>query len=99
MSSVTTNTGLNVEAIRKEFPVLHQQVNGRNLVYLDNAATSQKPKIVIQSLVDYYQGYNANIHRGIHTLAEKATRAFEATRDSARAFLNAASREEIIFLT
>lgn len=91
-------TSLNIEAIRKEFPVLHQQVNGRNLVYLDNAATSQKPKRVIQALVDYYEGYNANIHRGIHTLAEKATKAYEDTRETARAFINAKSAEEIIFV-
>jgi cysteine desulfurase/selenocysteine lyase len=98
MSSVTTSTALNIEAIRNQFPVLHQQVNGRNLVYLDNAATSQKPKIVIESLVDYYRGYNANIHRGIHTLAEKATKAFEETRETTRSFINAKSVEEIIFV-
>jgi cysteine desulfurase/selenocysteine lyase len=95
----TTIARLDITKIRSEFPVLHQKVNGRDLVYLDNAATTQKPRRVIQALVDYYEGYNANIHRGIHTLAEKATRAFESTRDAARAFLNASSREEIIFLT
>jgi cysteine desulfurase/selenocysteine lyase len=88
---------LNIEAIRQQFPILHQQVNGRDLVYLDNAATSQKPMRVIQALMDYYTGYNANIHRGIHTLAEKATKAFEDTRHTARAFINAASEQEIIF--
>jgi cysteine desulfurase / selenocysteine lyase len=88
---------INVEKIREQFPVLHQQVNGRNLVYFDNAATSQKPRSVINALVDYYTGYNANIHRGIHTLAEKATKAFEATRETAREFINAASVEEVIF--
>lgn len=88
---------LDVEKIRKQFPVLHQQVNGRDLVYLDNAATSQKPKRVIDALVDYYTGYNANIHRGIHTLAEKATKAYEGTRETARYFINAASSDEIIF--
>ena len=66
-------------------------------MYLDNAATSQKPKVVIDALVDYYSGYNANIHRGIHTLAEEATAAFEATRDTVARFINAASREQIIF--
>jgi cysteine desulfurase / selenocysteine lyase len=90
-------TSLNVDLIRKEFPILHQQVNGKDLVYLDNAATSQKPKVVIDALVDYYTGFNANIHRGIHTLAEKATKAFEATRTKAKEFINAASEEEIIF--
>jgi len=67
------------------------------LVYFDNAATSQKPQVVIDALVDYYSGYNANIHRGIHTLAEEATAAFEATRDTVRTFIKASSREEIIF--
>lgn len=93
----TTRNSIDVEAIRKEFPILHQQVNGRNLVYFDNAATNQKPRRVIDALVEYYTGYNANIHRGIHTLAEKATRAFEQTRETARQFINAASSQEIIF--
>lgn len=93
----TLSRPINVEAIRKEFPVLHQQVNGKDLVYFDNAATSQKPQRVIDALVGYYTGYNANIHRGIHTLAEKATRAYEATRETARHFINAVSAEEIIF--
>jgi cysteine desulfurase/selenocysteine lyase len=88
---------IDVEKIRKEFPILHQQVNGRDLVYFDNAATSQKPQRVINALVDYYTGYNANIHRGIHTLAEKATRAYEDTRLTAQKFINAASETEIIF--
>lgn len=97
MGSAVTTT-LNIEALRKEFPVLHQQVNGRNLIYFDNAATSQKPQRVIQALINYYQGYNANIHRGIHTLAEKATRAYEQTRETVRAFINAKASEEIIFV-
>ncbi|MFZ6008847.1 MAG: aminotransferase class V-fold PLP-dependent enzyme, partial [Bacteroidota bacterium] len=75
----------------------HQQVNGRDLVYFDNAATNQKPKRVIDALVDYYTGFNANIHRGIHTLAEKATKAFEQTREAAKDFIHAESTEEIIF--
>ena len=78
--------------------MLQQEINGKPLVYLDNAATSQKPKQVIQALTDYYEGYNANIHRGIHTLAEKATKAFEDTRKSVKKFLNAAHEEEIIFV-
>lgn len=89
---------LNIEQIREQFPVLHQQVNDKPLVYFDNAATSQKPLSVINALVDYYKGYNANIHRGIHTLAEKATKAFEETRHAAKAFINAASEQEIIFV-
>lgn len=78
--------------------MLHQQVNGKPLVYFDNAATSQKPLGVINALVDYYKGYNANIHRGIHTLAEKATKAFEDTRHTAKTFISASSEQEIIFV-
>ncbi|HWA33780.1 MAG TPA: cysteine desulfurase [Cyclobacteriaceae bacterium] len=89
---------LDVEAIRAQFPILHQKVNGHDLVYFDNAATSQKPQAVIQALVEYYNGFNANIHRGIHTLAEKATRSFEETRIAAQHFINAAHSSEIIFL-
>ena len=96
--SVATRPILDVETIRKQFPVLHQQVNGRDLVYFDNAATNQKPKVVIDALVDYYTNYNANIHRGIHTLAEKATKAYEATRGLAKEFINAKSEQEIIFV-
>ena len=92
------STTIDVQAIRKQFPILHQKVNGHDLVYFDNAATSQKPKAVIDALTNYYTGFNANIHRGIHTLAEKATKAFEETRDAAQKFVNAAHREEIIFL-
>jgi cysteine desulfurase / selenocysteine lyase len=98
MSTVNTVSSIDVEKIRNQFPVLHQQVNGRDLVYFDNAATNQKPKRVIDALVEYYSGYNANIHRGIHTLAEKATKAFEQTRETAQRFINANSNEEIIFV-
>lgn len=86
-----------VYRIRKDFPILDTEVAGRPLVYLDNAATTQKPGAVIHALQTYYDSYNANIHRGIHHLAEKATAAFEETRKSVRAFLNAATTEEIIF--
>ncbi len=95
---ISALTGLDVATLRKEFPILGQRVNGHPLIYFDNAATTQKPKSVIQALVDYYQGYNANIHRGVHALAEKATRAFEDTREAARQFLNAREKEEIIFV-
>ncbi|GAA4442944.1 cysteine desulfurase [Ravibacter arvi] len=91
-----TTQKLDIDAVRQQFPILHQQVNGKPLVYFDNAATTQKPKEVIDALSQYYTGYNANIHRGIHTLAEKATSAFEATRSAFRTFLNAAGTEEII---
>jgi cysteine desulfurase / selenocysteine lyase len=96
-STAAISPVIDVDSIRKEFPILHQQVNGKDLVYFDNAATNQKPRRVIDALVEYYTGYNANIHRGIHTLAEKATREYEATRHTAREFINAASAEEIIF--
>lgn len=95
---MATNTSLDVEKIREQFPILHQKINGRDLVYFDNAATSQKPKQVINSLVEYYSGYNANIHRGIHTLAEKATKRFEAVRELSKTFVNAGFVEEIIFV-
>jgi cysteine desulfurase/selenocysteine lyase len=88
---------IDILKIREQFPVLHQQVNGKQLIYFDNAATSQKPKSVIEKLNDYYLGYNANIHRGIHTLAEKATHAFEETRKSIQHFINSPSAEQIIF--
>lgn len=88
---------LDIQKIRKEFPVLHQLVNGKPLIYFDNAATNQKPKRVINALTSYYEGYNANIHRGIHTLAEKATRAYEDTREAMQRFINASCTEEVIF--
>ena len=97
MSTSTLPTKLDIEAIRKRFPILHQEVNGYPLVYFDNAATTQKPDTVIKALNDYYSGYNANIHRGVHTLADKATEAFEETRKKARSFINAPETEEIIF--
>jgi len=93
----TIKKTLDVQALREQFPILKREVKGYPLIYLDNAATSQKPQVVIDALVNYYTGYNANIHRGIHTLAEEATAAFEATRDTVRAFINAATREQIIF--
>lgn len=86
-----------VAAVRKHFPALNREVKGKPLVYFDNAATTQKPQVVIDALVNYYSNYNANIHRGIHTLAEEATAAFEATRDTVQQFINAESREQIIF--
>jgi cysteine desulfurase / selenocysteine lyase len=87
---------LDIQSIRKQFPILHQNVHGKPLVYFDNAATSQKPLHVIEALTSYYTGYNSNVHRGVHYLAEKATTAFEESRESARKFVNASSLEEII---
>jgi len=86
-----------VNEIRKSFPVLEREVNNQLLDYLDNAATSQKPQVVIDALNYYYTNYNANIHRGIHTLAEEATAAYEATRKTVQQFINARFSEEIIF--
>jgi cysteine desulfurase/selenocysteine lyase len=100
MTETTTtleNGLLDINQVRKDFPVLDQQINGQPLVYFDNAATTQKPRVVIDALSEYYLHTNANIHRGIHTLAERATAAFEATRDTVKTFLNAKHREEIIF--
>ncbi len=84
-------------AIRKDFPILDQQVHGHPLVYFDNAATSQKPRAVIDALVRYYERDNANVHRGIHELSNRSTNAFEAARERTRKFFNARSTEEIIF--
>lgn len=89
-------SGFNIAAIRTDFPVLDQQVNGKPLIYFDNAATTQKPKPVLEALQHYYQTDNANIHRGIHTLAERATAAYEDTRKKIAKFLNAPSTEQVI---
>ena len=97
IESVTIQNKLDVYSIRQQFPVLNREVKGKPLIYLDNAATSQKPQAVIDALVNYYSNYNANIHRGIHTLAEEATLAFEDTRDAVQQFINAESREQIVF--
>jgi cysteine desulfurase/selenocysteine lyase len=86
-----------VEKIRAQFPILKMKVHGHPLVYLDNAATSQKPQSVIDALVRYYEGENANIHRGVHYLSQIATEAFEQARETVRAFVNAARASEIIF--
>jgi len=98
MNSPTTKSrSLDINIIRQEFPILNREVKGRPLIYLDNAATTQKPQQVLDALMHYYTNYNANIHRGIHTLAEEATAAFEQTRDAVKSFIGAGSREEIIF--
>ncbi len=97
MAATLEHTGLDIQKIREEFPILHQEVNGKPLIYFDNAATNQKPQRVIDALVHHYQKDNANIHRGIHTLAERSTSAFEATRKAVQEFINANEAEEIIF--
>jgi len=87
---------LNVETIRKDFPILNRKVNGKPLIYFDNAATSQKPQVVIDSIVDYYSNYNANIHRGVHTLSQEATNAYENARVKIQRHFNASKSHEII---
>jgi len=87
-----------VERLRQDFPILRQTINGKPLVYLDNAATTQKPQSVIDSEAHYYGALNANIHRGVHTLSQRATDAYEAARDAVRDLINAAGREEIVFV-
>ncbi|MGI2902786.1 cysteine desulfurase [Tolypothrix sp. VBCCA 56010] len=92
-----TPTKTLADQVRADFPILNQEVNGKPLIYLDNAATSQKPLLVLNRLRDYYEQYNANVHRGAHTLSAKATDAYEATRDKVAKFINAASRQEIVY--
>lgn len=98
-TSVNIATSINWKTIRNQFPVLQQEVNGKPLVYLDNGASSQMPKQVIDRLNDYHSSEHANVHRGIHSLSQKATDAFEATREKVKSFINAGSQEEVIFTT
>lgn len=88
---------IDVEKIRKDFPILDQIVNDEPLVYLDNVATTQKPKAVLEAVNRYYQEDNANVHRGVHTLAERATASYEAARETVRRFINASSTKEVLF--
>lgn len=97
MSTTALHIAFDVDQVRRHFPILNREVKGNPLVYFDNAATTQKPVEVIDALTGYYQYFNANIHRGIHSLAEEATAAYETTRDSVQQFINAKQREEIIF--
>ncbi|HVT12408.1 MAG TPA: cysteine desulfurase [Fimbriimonadaceae bacterium] len=97
MSSVSQMPGLDVQQIRKDFPILQTQVNGGPLVYLDNAATSQKPVAVLNAVDSYYREANANVHRGVHYLSGKATKLFDDARENVRQFVNAVSVKEIIF--
>ncbi len=94
---MTSQAGFDVEKVRNDFPILNEAVNGHKLVYLDNAATSQKPNHVIKALADYYEHYNSNVHRGVHTLSEKATHEYEKARDKVRRFINASKPTECIF--
>jgi cysteine desulfurase / selenocysteine lyase len=95
--AVPADRAVDVARWRADFPVLRERVNGHRLVYLDNAATTQKPQSVIDALADYYAHYNANVHRGVHTLSQQATDAYEAARGKVQRFVNAAAPEEIVF--
>ena len=95
--ALKTATAFDAERVRADFPILHQEVNGHPLVYLDNAATTQKPQAVIQAIVDYYQQDNSNVHRGAHALAERATEKFEAARGKVARFINAPEARQIIW--
>ncbi len=97
MKVASTRTNFDVESIRKDFPILSREVNGKPLVYFDNAATSQTPQQVIDAIVDYYTRYNANIHRGVHTLSQEATDAYEQARVKVQKHFNAAHSYEVIF--
>ncbi|MES1992720.1 MAG: cysteine desulfurase [Pseudomonadota bacterium] len=98
LPSVAFPDAFDVARVRRDFPILDQAIHGRPLVYLDNAATAQKPRAVLEAMDHYYRESNANVHRGVHTLSERATALYEGGRDRARAFLNARTREEIIFV-
>src|SRR3954471_7051227 len=88
---------LDVRRLRQDFPILKQKIHGKPLVYLDNAATTQKPRAVLDALRHYYEADNANVHRGVHLLSERATEAYEAARVKAQRFLNANCLREIVF--
>ena len=95
--SAVSGAVLDVARVRADFPILRRQVHGKPLVYLDNAATTQKPQHVLDAITAYYAGQNANVHRGVHLLSQEATDAFEAARETVRAFFNASSLQEIVF--
>ena len=97
VASSAAQATLDVAAIRRDFPILDQQVNGKSLVYLDNGASAQKPTAVLTAMDQYYQQMHSNVHRGAHTLGDRATQAFEGARETVRAFVNAASTREIIW--
>ena len=97
MNAVENNSGFDVEAIRRDFPILQQQINGHPLVYLDNAATTQKPNAVIDAISNYYRNDNSNVHRGAHTLSDRATAQFEGAREKVARFLNAESTKQILW--
>ena len=94
----SNSSGLDVARIREDFPILHQMINGKPLVYMDNAATTQKPQAVIDALVSYYSNDNSNVHRGVHTLSQRATDLYEEARTKVRVLLNAASDKAVVFV-
>jgi cysteine desulfurase/selenocysteine lyase len=96
-SAAETTEALDTERIKADFPILNEQINGHRLVYLDNTATTQKPRVVINALIDYYRKMNANIHRGLHTLAERSTEGYEKTRLHVARFIGVPDTAEIIF--
>src|SRR5690554_4963126 len=97
MADTATRTAFDVEAIRRDFPILSQQVNGKPLVYLDNGASAQKPSAVLDAMDRYYRQMHSNVHRGAHTLGDRATAAFEGARETLRRFLNAPDSQQIIW--
>jgi cysteine desulfurase/selenocysteine lyase len=98
VTSARRQTQFEVAAVRRDFPVLHQNVNGKPLVYLDNAASSQRPQAVLDAINHYYEHDHANVHRGVHTLSQRATDAYEGSRDVVRRFINARDTKEIVFV-
>ena len=97
MQNIPQHTAFNIEKVREDFPILKTKVNNKPLIYFDNAATSQKPKQVIDAIVKYYTEENSNIHRGVHTLSQKSTAHYELARETVQKHINASSLNEIIF--
>src|SRR5690554_4152830 len=97
MARTARIASFDVAAIRRDFPILSQQVNGKPLVYLDNGASAQKPRVVLDAMDRYYREMHSNVHRGAHTLGDRATTAFEGARETVRAFLNAESTRQVIW--
>ena len=95
---LSASDSFDVEAIRRDFPILDQRINGKPLVYLDNAASSQRPRQVIEAISHYYEHDHANVHRGVHALSQRATDAYEGARDVIRGFINARDTKEIVFV-
>ncbi|NPA73030.1 MAG: aminotransferase class V-fold PLP-dependent enzyme, partial [Gammaproteobacteria bacterium] len=98
MSEVSLDTSIDFAAIRAQFPILNVVENGQPLVYLDSGATSQKPLSVIEAIDRYYREQNANVHRGVYGLSERATELYEGARETVRGFINAASTKEVVFV-